>query len=50
MQYVDQSKILSVDYSEEDRMFGVLMNNRNVCFVEDGEIQKTVGVLRPLGT
>jgi WD40 repeat protein len=30
-------------------LFGVLLANRNICFVEDGELQKNLGVLRPTG-
>lgn len=37
---VDHNKVLSIDYSEDDRMFGVLMNTHTVIFVEDTEIPK----------
>lgn len=33
---VDYSKVLSIDYSEDDRIFGLLMNNHRVVFIEDG--------------
>jgi hypothetical protein len=37
---VDHNKVLSIDYSEDDRMFGVLMNSHLVVFVEDGDMPK----------
>ena len=34
--HIDERKVLSLDYAEEERIFGVLMVNRNICFVDDG--------------
>jgi len=31
--HVDPTKILALDYSEEERLFGVLLTNRNLCFI-----------------
>lgn len=47
---VDQNKVLSIDYSEEERLFGVLMTNRKVYFIEDAEMQKSYAVLQSTGT
>jgi hypothetical protein len=47
--HVDCSRVLALDYAEEERLFGVLLTNRNLVFVEDGEMQKTVGVVRSSG-
>lgn len=30
---VDHTKVLSLDYSDDDRMFGVLMSSHHVIFV-----------------
>lgn len=32
---VDHNRVLSIDYSEDERMFGVLLNTHSVIFVED---------------
>jgi hypothetical protein len=39
-----------MDFSEEERLFGVLLANRNLCFIEEGEMQKSQGVIRSSGT
>jgi len=31
---IDADKVLSLDYSEQERLFGVLLANRNLCFIE----------------
>ncbi len=49
LQSVDHDRVLALDYSEEERLFGVLMTNRNLCFVEEGEMQKNLGVIRSSG-
>lgn len=40
---IDYQKVLSLDYSEDDRLFGLILNNHMVVFVEDGEMQKNHG-------
>lgn len=50
LSHVDCSRVLAMDYAEEERLFGVLLTNRNLIFVEDGEIQKTLGVVRSSGS
>lgn len=37
---IDHNKVLSIDYSEDERIFGVLLSSHMVMFVEDGEIPK----------
>lgn len=49
MNYIDPTRVLSIDYSEEERLFGVLMSNRNLCFIEEGEMQKNHGIIRSTG-
>ena len=48
--HVDCGRVLAVDYAEEERLFGVLLTNRNLVFVEDGEMQKSMGVVRSSGS
>lgn len=33
LNHIDPSRVLSIDYSEDERLFGVLLTNRNLCFV-----------------
>jgi WD40 repeat protein len=49
LNHIDSSRVLSIDYSDEERLFGILLTNRNLCFVEDGEMQKNHGVIRSSG-
>ena len=49
LSHVDCSRVLALDYAEEERLFGVLLTNRNLVFVEDGEMQKVLGVVRSSG-
>ncbi len=50
LQHIDSNRVLSLDYAEEERLFGVLMSNRSLCFIEDGEMQKNLGVMRSSGS
>ena len=50
LNHTDPNKVLAIDYSEPDRLFAVLLTNRNLCFVEDAEIQKLAGVVRSTGS
>ena len=33
LQHIDSHKVLSLDYAESERLFGVLMVNRSICFI-----------------
>jgi hypothetical protein len=37
---IESTKVLSIDYCDETRTFGVLLSTHSVIFIEDGEIQK----------